>query len=261
MPGVPPHAEAEAQAAVDRWRGFPVTAEPRPTVLVGPATRPEGGFVDAPSKMAYAAGAVEGADGVPEEPLRILRTLGSCAPDRRRAPMLVTGGERAEAPFWTDRGRRLFSAWRLEAVGARGPLWVMDGAALGSCWFPPPLEPGAPMGPHDALGATLAPDGVTLGLRFVGGRPAVTVSYVARPLETTAAVCVIADGVPNPDLPPGAVVPAVGMGREVTVHLSRPLGNRVLVGLDGSPVVVTQRVAPEEPVVPQGTQTERSWAK
>jgi len=232
-------SEAEAHAALARWRDFPVTAHPRPTVLVGPPDRPEGGFVDGPSKMAYGAGVIDGAAGVPEEPLRILRGLGHPAPAPVTAPLIVTSAEHGEATFWTDRGRRPFPAWHLEAVGARGPIWVMDEAALASCWFPPALEPGAPRGPHDAVSATLAPDGVTLGFRFVGSAPSVVVSYEPRVLETPTAVCIIAKGIPNPELPPHAAVRGVGVRRDVTVRLSGPLSERVLVGMDGSPVEVT----------------------
>jgi len=232
-------SEADAQAAVGRWRDFPVTAHPRPTVLVGPPDRPQDGFVDGPSKMAYDAGVIDGAAGVPEEPLRILRGLGHPAPAPVTAPLIVTSAEHQEATFWTDRGRCLFPAWRLEAVGARGPIWVMDEAALASCWFPPALEPGAPRSPHDAISATLGADGVTLDYRFVGSAPSVVVCYELCLLETRTAVCIIAKAIANPELPPRAAVPAVGVTREVRVRLSRPLGERVLVAVDGSPVEVT----------------------
>lgn len=200
------HSEAEARAAVERWRDFPVTTHPRPAVLVGPAHRPEEGFVDGSSKLAYIAGAIEGTTGVPEEPVRVLRRLGHPSPGRIAAPLLVMRAERAEAPFWTDRGQRPFSAWRLEAVGARGPIWVMDDVALASCWFPPLLELGAPRGPHDAVAGTLALDGVTLTFRFIGSRPSVMVSYEAHTLETPTAICVIAKGIRNPEIPLDAVV-------------------------------------------------------
>ncbi|MHB1598761.1 MAG: hypothetical protein ACYCXY_07700 [Acidimicrobiales bacterium] len=115
----------------------------------------------------------------------------------------------------------------------------MDEAALASCWFPPALEPGAPRGPHDAVSAMLATDGVTLDFCFDESAPSVLVSYEPRVLETPTAVCIIAKGIPNPELPPHAAVRAVGVRRDVTVRLARPLGERVLVGMDGSPVEVT----------------------
>jgi hypothetical protein len=190
--------------------------------------------------MAYGAGVIDGAAGVPEEPLRILRGLGHPAPAPVTSPLIVTSAEHGEAPFWTDRGRRSFPAWRLEAVGARGPIWVMDENALASCWFPPVFEPDAPRGPHNAVSATLSPDGVTLTFRFIGSRPSVIVSCEAHTLETPAAICVIAKPVLDPELPPHGAVRGVGVRRNVTVRLARPLGERVLVGMDGSPVEVTQ---------------------
>jgi hypothetical protein len=91
---------------------------------------------------------------------------------------------------------------------------------------------------------------VTLHFRFCGSPSLVMVSYEPRALETPTAVCVIAKGVRNPALPPNAIVPAVGVTREVTVRLSSPLGTRVLVGLDGSPVEVLQDVTTEATRVP-----------
>ena len=50
----------EARAALARWRDFPVTARPRPTVLPGDPDWTERGFVDGPSKMAYGSGVTDG---------------------------------------------------------------------------------------------------------------------------------------------------------------------------------------------------------
>src|SRR5579862_4339271 len=47
-----------------------------PTVLPGDPDWTERGFVDGPSKTAYGSGVIDGAPGVPDEPLRILRRLG-----------------------------------------------------------------------------------------------------------------------------------------------------------------------------------------
>ena len=85
---------------------------------------------------------------------------------------------------------------------------MMDVAALASCWFPPALEPRAPRGPHDAVSHTLAADGVTLDFRFVGSAPSVVDSYEPRALDTTAAVCIIAKGIANRELPPHVAVRA-----------------------------------------------------
>jgi hypothetical protein len=117
---------------------------------------------------------------------------------------------------------------------------VMDEAALALCWFPPADDPGAPRGLHDVVSATLSSDAVTLDFRFVGSAPSVVVSCEPRVLETPTAVRIIAKGIPNPELPPHAAVRAVGVRRDVTVRPSDPLSERVLVGMDGSPVEVTQ---------------------
>ena len=70
---------------------------------------------------------------------------------------------------------------------------------------------------------------------FVGGVPALFEYSAAEVIETDQAVAVLPVsryvGRPGP-------VAAVGYSRGVTVTLARPLGQRVLVDLDATPVTV-----------------------
>lgn len=235
--------ETEARAALAWWSDFPVEADPRPIVMVGPVAWPEDGFVDGAAKLAFLRGAIHGLPGVPDEPIRLLRTRPGRSHQAVVSWLLVVHAERSEAEFWTDRGRRLLSAWRIESPGARGTIWAMDEAALARCWFPPPSDPTRPTGPHTHMRATLAKDEVTLCLQFIGGAESTT-AYDGSVLETSAAVCVIPIKRRLESLSPASAGRGVGHRRKLTVRLSGPLGARVLVGLDGSPLEVLSETVP-----------------
>lgn len=250
-PPTPATIRAWQGSAVGRWAGFPVGADPRPVVLTGGAVRlgdrfagDSFEFVEGDFKHAFALGLVEGAPGVPEEPVRLLRQRRRPVPKERSGPPLVlTRADRSETEFWTDRGRRTLSAWRIESSGARGAIWALDEAAHAECWFPPPspvpAEPGHLRRP-DLQCATLFPDGVTLRVRFRGELETM-VAYDGSVLETSTAVCVIPverplqeDGRQTASWP----LAADSHQRELTIRLDSPLGARTLVGQGGHPVTV-----------------------
>ncbi len=236
------------ERAVERWADFPVEADPRPVVLTGGGVQlgePIGNFkfVESDFKRAFALGMVEGAPGVPDEPVELLR--------RRRRPdrevpagpsLILTRAERSKTEFWTDRGRRDLSAWRIESSGARGVIWALDEAGHAQCWVPPP-SPDTPERRPYSLGlqcATLFDDGVTLRVRFRGELEAM-VAYGASVLETSTAVCIVP--VESPLQQEARATASWPLGddshsRELTVRLDRPLGGRVLVGHGGYPVTV-----------------------
>ncbi len=238
------------ERAVARWADFPVEAHPRPIVLTGDGVRlgdrfagDSFKFVESDFKRAFAFGMIEGAPGVPEEPVALLRRRRR--PDREvpgGPPLLLTRAERSETEFWTDRGRRILSAWRIESSGARGVIWALDEAARGKCWVPPPSPDAPERKPHNLSlqCATLLVDGVTLRVRFRGELESM-VAYHASVLETSTAVCVLPVESPlQNEARATASWPLVAdsHSRELTVRLDRPLGARVLVGLGGHPVVV-----------------------
>ncbi len=93
------------ERAVERWADFPVEADPRPVVLTGGGVRlgePIGNFtfLESDFKRAFALGMVEGAPGVADEPVELLRRRRR--PDREvpAGPSLVlTGAQRSETEF------------------------------------------------------------------------------------------------------------------------------------------------------------------
>ena len=232
------------ERAAVRWADFPVDADPRPVVLTGSDVRlgdPVGDFkfVDSVFKRAYLHGAIERGAGVPNEPVELLRRHGR--PDMQEPgamlSLLITRAERSHTEFWTDRGRRVFPAWRIETPGARGVIWAMAEEALARCWFPAPRHPAAPVLPERlALDrATVFEDGVTLRLRFKGKAQSVA-DYRGCVVETSTAVCVAPAERPLKEETTGTAWRYAS--REFTVRLARPLGARVLVGPAGIPLAV-----------------------
>ena len=259
QPAEPPSREIILdwqERAVARWADFPLETDPRPIVLIGSGVRlgdrfagDSFKFVESDFKKAFAFGMIEGAPGVPDEPVQLLR--------RRRRPdlevpggpsLLLTRAERSETDFWTDRGRRVLSAWRIESSGARGAIWAVDEAARAECWSPPPSpDPGEPRRPErlDLECATLFEDGVTLRVRFRGELESM-VAYDGSVLETSTAVCVVpVERRLQEEARATASWPLVDTShsRELTVRLDRPLGARALVGLGGHPVAVLSWIA------------------
>jgi hypothetical protein len=234
----PPPYEAAARAGLARWARFPVGADPRPLVLTGSTVRP-GHFVDSACKRAFVAGAIEGAPGVAEEPVRLLRRAGR--PDRITATtaLLVTRADQSEAEFRTDRGRRLLSAWRIESRGSRDAIWAMDEATLARCWFPPPAVP-HPTRPGSLRRVVLTHDGLTLQLRFSGGSASM-VAYDGFVLETPTAVCIIPVARQLTMHPFRTALQTSEHTRKLVVRLARRLGTRVLVALDGGPIEVLSK--------------------
>ncbi len=230
--------------AAARWADFPVDTDPRPVVLTGPGVRlgdriGDFKFVNSVSKRAFLCGAVERGAGVPDEPVELLRR--HRRPDLHEpgatASLLITRAERSHTEFWTDRGRRVLSAWRIETPGARGAIWAMAEEALARCWFPAPQHHGAPR-PPERLGldrATLFEDEVTLRVSFRGKAESVA-DYGGCVIETSTAVCVAPAERPLKEETAGTAWRYAS--RELTVRLARPLGARVLVRPAGSPLAV-----------------------
>jgi hypothetical protein len=154
---------------------------------------------------------------------------------------MITQASPDTAEFSTDRGRREFPAWRLGGPEVDGTFWALDPAIAATRWQPPEPAPPKPFDglPHRAGSAVRDRDGWTLHFTFVGAPPEYVEYPSAEVIETRQAIVVLPlaryVGPPGPGW-----MPAVGYDRTVTVRLARPLGGRVLVDLDASPVTVTQ---------------------
>jgi hypothetical protein len=223
--------------AVARWEGFPAEAEPRPLVLLHEQVGADGGFATVDAKIAFYQGAVEAGDGVPDEAARRLRAEGVPMSRPPRALLQITAAVQSETEFATDRGPQRLQAWRVEAVDAIGPIWVLTEEERARCWLPPQTAGGEPVGPHLLSAATVGPGGCQLVVSFVGGSER-WFRYDAEVVEAAAAVCVVRLALGTGQLPAGAPISAVGHGRQVTVTLTEPLDGRVLTNLDATPVPV-----------------------
>jgi hypothetical protein len=224
---------------VARWAEFPAGAVPRPLVLLYGPVRAEG-FTTGDAKAAFEQGAVEAAAGVLEEAVHLLRRAAAQPTARRmplQGPLRVSAAELSEAEFATDRGRQRLPAWRLDAADALGPVWVLTAETQARCWSPP--RAGA-----ERTGPWLLKSGITwlddakLDVSFTGGSEQLY-DYDVEVIETPAAVCVVPLQRMTRQLAPGTYVITAGHRRQVSVTLAGPLGGRVLVNLNGTPVPVT----------------------
>ena len=211
----------EPEAALALWDDFPVDADPRPIVLTGPPGRLPF-FPTMENKLASAAAPVVSEVKLPPGVLENLQPQTS--PRWQGAPIRVLSAERVLADFPTDRGNRRLPAYSLEIEieNALGRGIVLDPAIEATTWWPAALDPDI----HrfdNGFPAYLAPDGRSVEIvLFAGSR--------VHTLESPTAVLITE---PEPYAPPGPAAPEAvdlaGRGRPVTVHLSSPLGPRVLL--------------------------------
>ena len=235
---------AWARWALSRWESFPVGRDPRPLVMAWPLTWFEGGFRSSEAKLAFLYGDIEATVPLPRGMLGLLREGESGPlPDPRErrwsSPLLITEASSGSAAFHTDRGRREFPAWRLGGPDVDGHFWILDPAVAARRWKPPQPAPPRPFDgqPHRSGSAVIEHDGRTLRFTFTGGVPTIFEYPAAEVMETGQAVVVLP--VEQYVGPPGpGFVAMVGCGRTVSVTLDRPLGRRVVVDLDATPITV-----------------------
>jgi len=226
--------------ALERWRGFPVDANPRPWVFVGSIVRPQRGFRTGEAKLSFLTGNVTSTVPVPDEVLGLVRQSRSQVTGATHSlPLVINRAWRSKADFLTDRGHTRFLAWGLDGEALIGPIWVLDPDIASKQWTPsePPRHPRPSRigGIHRSFRSSLEDDGRTLHYQFTGGPPGYEEYPDAVVMETAHAVAVIpiAHGIGRPG--PRRLL---GYRREVVVRLGNKLGARVLVNLDSSPVVV-----------------------
>ena len=229
-----------AELALSRWTSFPI-ADPRPIVLMHDPVLVTAGFNTGDAKIALHYGLVVAHNSVAEEPLRTIRACGAHRTDQRiSSPLEVVSATHSRTSFLSDRGPALLSAWELVALDALGPIWVLDDSTLARCWVPPVVPEGEQQGWHLLNSVTIGPDDRELTVVFTGSPPGFY-DYEAAVLESDSAVTVL----PMPrlivELPDGSAFRPVGVLRQISATLSRPLGNRVLVDNDASPVPVVRR--------------------
>lgn len=223
--------------AVSRWAAFPVDADPRPTVLLGQRVFGDGGFRTGDAKESFIDGLFAFEVDVPA---RVVAALPSARvrPARGRPappPLRIVGAESSATEFRTDRGRRRLPAWRLTAIDAIGPIWVLDPDLQPPEWRPPeppPLpRPQLQMpGQDPGIRVDVAPDDRTLTLHFIGAAPAFEEYPRAEVIESDRAVTIVPEG---RDIGPSGWRTLAGYMHQITVRLARPVGARVFVDLHG----------------------------
>ncbi len=249
-----PPASEDPAAALARWQSFPVSADPRPMVLIGGMVLdPTSGFTTDADKQAYLAGQFELGAALPTAPPTVdghtvipaqaaLDRLGENASGQQAGTRLrIVKVKLTRAKFYTDRGPRLLPAWQFSLAGVADGVEVLA-VAQSQVWPAAQLE-----STWLQEEASVAADGRTLTYVFYaspGGPSPCGVDYAGRLAESRAAVVISVAEAPRASLSSGSTgqaCPALAVKRTVTVRLAEPLGNRVLLNPRAAPVAVVTR--------------------
>ena len=234
---------AAAHWALTRWETFPVDAAERPLVFVDSPVRVSQGFASGDAKINFFAGNIDGPAPLPPGVQDVIVRAAGSSPSANvtsRHVVAITEVVADQIEVNTDRGFRELRAWRLSGSEIAGCVWIVDPPVVLASW-PRPEQASPPVHlvgtSHLLLGARLGKDRRTLIVALIGGAEA-EAQITATVVETHAAVAVI----PSPSTGPSvhAWATPVGKRRLITVTLAEPLGNRVLVDLDGSPCTVSE---------------------
>ena len=232
------HAIQVASRALTLWQSFP-TREPRLIVLIeGPVLHHQG-FNTAEASRTLHYGVVEADATVASEPLQTIREHAADRSNQRMptTPLRIESATLVQCTFSTDRGPIPLPAWRIEAVHVIGPMWVLEAKALDRCWLRHMSPEGQQPGSHILQEARTRDGECELVVAFIGGSDNLF-WYEGAVVESRTAVSVVPLARFVTRLPPGTAISAQGFMREITVKLESPLGGRVLVNHDGSPVEV-----------------------
>ena len=235
-----------ASPALALWRAFPVHARPRPIVPLGEGLvlDPPSGFTTDASKLAYLEGRFALRTALPSGSATAygrLRAKGVYEHEKV-PPLLVTAVKRGSATFVTDRGHMRLPTWQFSFKGVASPASVLA-LVPPRVFLAPPLHHFGPPGPGNSIedSARLSRSGTTVTLSFVGAPPGngpCEENYRVSALADSRAVAFTITTITAPGRP-GQACPALAVIRTVALHLSRPLGARVLVSAtDGGAVPV-----------------------
>lgn len=163
-------------------------------------------------------------------------------------PMRVTGAEMGAVPARTAHGWASVPAWLFTVEGGAFRI-----ARIAVDAEPPPYREGYSGADHarvvQGMLSTAVNDALTVDyLGAPSGVGPCSGEYTAHVVEGASAVVVVVE----PMVPPEwvrdearnvscAPLGPFGPYRQATVHLSRPLGERVLLGLDGTPLMLSRQ--------------------
>jgi hypothetical protein len=233
-------------AALRRWETFPVDSAPRPLILTAPPIRFEGRFLSEQAKLAFTYGDIRTSVPLPDGLMAILgeseaELLPAAGKRRWKKPMRITQAHLDKAEFATDRGIRELPAWRLTGPEVSGALWVLDPGPASHRWLPPKLTalPGPPR--RSPASAVIENDDLTLHYTFTGSPQ---VEYpTTETIESSRALIILPVTRRTRGVTSAVWQTALGVQRTTTAKLASALGNRVLINLDASPVMVEQQVS------------------
>jgi hypothetical protein len=246
--------------ALQMWATFPVSASPRPIVLIGSPVNGPRAFANDDEKLAFIGGAIDrparlpaeptSADGYPivsaERAFAMLRSQGSkVSGATSRTRLTITDTRLGTSTFETDRQNQPMPAWLFTLTGADGPVAVL---AVGpeEQWFPSGLAAGRG-GEQYWAGAIVSNDHRTLTVSLIGAGSdgPCGVRYEVKLTESPTAVLVSLISHPNQSAQssaanqPPVACDLVGHLRNASAVLKSPLGARVLVDDLGYPMGAT----------------------
>lgn len=231
--------QESAQVALDRWSSFPVDEVPRPIVLAGPCIWSERDFEVEAQRTAFAHGVLRCIKPLPDEILQIAQVI------RKQAipygnewiePLDICSLTKGEADFLTDRGPRKLPAYRLGGHNFSGGIWVLHPGVLSQAWGVDDEHwHEQTSAPASISAQVLHSAGLRLRVSYLenSNLGAVPVDEI---VESRQAVVLLLN-VLNESAT--ASDDMRGHRRELDVRLSEPLGNRVVVDQNGTPVVVS----------------------
>ena len=247
------------RVALDLWRAFPVDARPRPIVALGEGVvlGPRTGFPDAATKIAFQEGRFTLGTALPRRSgtagrghtlsaagaYRLLRVAGRSS-GIPVAPLVVRSVRLGAATFLTDRGRRRLPAWEFSFRRVAKPASVLA-LAPPDVFTPPELQQLGPPGPGNSIEDSARADrsGTSIAISFVGAPPGngpCDAQYRANAVADHRAVAFTITAISRP-ASPDTVCTTIGYLRTVVLHLSTPLGKRVLIsGTDAGAIPVTR---------------------
>jgi hypothetical protein len=211
-------------------------------VLLRERVAVERGFKTGAAKIAFLQRRFEASVALPDPVLAALTRGGDAVGLNRDEPALViTEATLAETEFPTDRGRQLLPAWRLTAIDALGPIWVLEPDLSESEWQPAGSATAVPLPElrqprHGSAGHIEAePNDATVTLFFMAALPEYERYPEAEVIESTKALAIAPRA---QDIGQSGARRLPSGGHQITVQLRSPIGARVVVDLHGHAVQV-----------------------
>lgn len=240
------------------WAGFPVSASPRPLLLLGGAGETTAsasfGFPNGADKMAFGDGAIDPPAAWPKSPgeaagyrlITAAAAFGEFTPPAGTARPPATTRLRTgavtlgSAGFATDRGQLELPAWVFTFEDVPG--WVAVLAVAPASVYPMPAAVTPQPGEALAGGVELGSDGRTLTVDTGGWRSGsgpCEAEYHLQVAWSDTAVAIVVDERANP-MPSGAGCALPYYFVRLTTVLPEPLGAEVVVNARAQPIEVTE---------------------